>query len=311
MNKKLYFFGGKGGTGKTSLSSAYALKLANEGQEVLAVSTDPAHSLGDAFGTALTDRPKKLRTGLWALEVNAAAEARAYVAEIKERMQNLVSPGIVEDLNRQLDQSASSPGSEEAALFDRFSSLMALAGDRYDAVVFDTAPTGHTLRLLELPESLELWMTHLMGKRKASMDLMRHASHYEKDLQEKLRDDPLMAALSRRRTQFFRARTLLIDPNITTFFLVAAAEKLPVLETERAIGRLQTAGIPLGPVIINKLLPPESGEWFAPLRERQAYWLNQASTRFTALPVKTIPLLQTDVESVETLQCLAHHLSDL
>lgn len=311
MERKLYFFGGKGGTGKTSLSSAFALMLARRGKKVLAVSTDPAHSLADAFDTTLSDSPTQLEQNLFALEVDASAEARRYVDGIRERMKDLVSPAIVEDLNRQLDQSAASPGSEESALLDRFSTIMTWAGKDYDAIVFDTAPTGHTLRLLELPEALGLWMTHLMNKRQKAMDLIRHASHYETDLKNQLRDDPLFETLSRRRTQFYNARTVLTDPQVTTFFLVMAAEKMPLLETGRAVTRLSEAHIPLGPVVINKVLPQETGPYFETLRAKQAQWIAKAQDQFKNLGTLIVPWMAQDVENATDLANLATHITDL
>ena len=97
-HKRYTFFGGKGGTGKTTSSSAYALHLARIGARVLAVSTDPAHSLADAFGTKIGSSIVKLEDNLWAIEVDAALEAKKYMEGVQDQMRKVVSPAIVEEI---------------------------------------------------------------------------------------------------------------------------------------------------------------------------------------------------------------------
>ncbi len=316
MIRRYCFFGGKGGTGKTSLSSSWALKLARSGRKVLAVSTDPAHSLADAFGKAIGKQIVQLEPNLWAVEVDAAAAAQKYVAGIEASMTSLVSPAIVEDLRQQLRVSASSPGAEESALFDAFVDLMELAdpsseSKKFETVVFDTAPTGHTLRLLELPELLGFWMSRLMEKRNQAMSLMRLAAAYEEDLASKVGDDPIYRILSRRRERFEWARERLTDKESTAFHIVLNAERMPILETERALQQLEKFGIPVGAFCVNRVIPEEAGEFFARHRGRQTECLKTIQEKFGGRGVLQIPWLDGDVQGVAELERIIPYLENL
>ncbi|OON89690.1 MULTISPECIES: ArsA family ATPase [unclassified Pyramidobacter] len=309
--KRFTFFGGKGGTGKTTCSSAYALHLARQGVRTLAVSTDPAHSLADAFGTGIGSSVVKLEENLWGLEIDAALEAKKYMEGIREQMRQIVSPAIVEEIDKQLRIAYVSPGSEESAIFDCFVDLMERAGEKYDAIVFDTAPTGHTLRLLTLPEVLGMWMEHLLEKRRKAMDMMRLASHYERDLLEKLKEDPVFDLLTRRRDRFQRARDLLTDHELTTFHFVLNAEKLAVLETERAVALMNEFEIAVGPLIVNRVMPPEAGSFFEKRRAQQAQYLEQIQKEFGKYGVVQLPMLDGDIEGMGELEKLLPLLAAL
>ncbi|MDY3868587.1 MAG: ArsA family ATPase [Pyramidobacter sp.] len=309
--RRYTFFGGKGGTGKTTSSSAYALHLARSGVRTLAVSTDPAHSLADAMGKPIGSSVVELEKNLWGLEIDAALEAKKYMEGIRDQMRKIVSPAIVEEIEKQLRIAYMSPGSEEAAIFDCFIDLMEQADSTYDAIVFDTAPTGHTLRLLTLPEVLGLWMERLMQKRTKAMDMMRLAAHYERDLQEKLKNDPVFEILTRRRDRFQRARDLLTDKSLTTFHFVLNAEKLAVLETQRAVALMNEFQIDVGPVIVNRVIPPEAGAFFEKKRALQTQYLEQIEREFGVYGVVQIPMLDTDIEGLSELEKVAPVLAVL
>ncbi len=303
--KRFTFFGGKGGTGKTTSSSAYALHLARNGVRTLAVSTDPAHSLADAFGTKIGSSVVKLEDNLSAIEVDAALEAKKYMEGVREQMRKIVSPAIVAELEQQLRVAYVSPGAEESAIFDCFVDLMEKAGKEYDAIVFDTAPTGHTLRLLTLPEVLGVWMEHLLAKRSKAIEMFKIASHYEPDLAEKIKNDPVLSLLQKRRDRFSRARELLTDRESTTFHFVLNAEKLAVLETERAVAAMNEYKIGVGTLIVNRILPPETGPFFERRRKQQERYLEQIKAEFGAYGVIRIPMLDSDIEGMAELEKIA------
>jgi len=308
FEKPFLFFGGKGGTGKTSCAAAVALGLARRGKKVLVVSTDPAHSLADAFGKSIGDTVISLEPNLWALEVNPEKEARAYMEGIKEKLVNVVSPVIVEDIQRQIEIAYASPGAEEAAVFDKFVELMENVGQAYDVMIFDTAPTGHTLRLLSLPEMLGAWIDHLVEKRKQAMELMSMAARYEKRLREKVESDPIIEVLQRRRDKFSFARNILTDPRQTVFYFVLNPEKLPLYETSRAVAILEKYGIPVGRVIVNRVVPEGCGEFWESRRKVQAQWLQEIERRFASRGTLLLPLLDTDVHGMDQLEFLAEKL---
>ncbi len=306
--KRFLFFGGKGGTGKTSCAAAVALVLARKGKRVLVVSTDPAHSLADAFALSIGDSIVSLEPNLWALEVDPEKESRAYMEGIKEKLLHVVSPVIVEDIQRQIEIAYASPGAEEAAVFDKFVELMEDVGSRYDVLIFDTAPTGHTLRLLSLPEMLGTWIEHLMEKRAKAMELMSMAARYEKRLQEKVASDPIIEVLQKRQKKFAFARNILTDSEQTIFYFVLNPEKLPLYETERAVRILEKYGIPVGKVIVNRVVPEGCGAFWESRRKVQEQWLLEIERRFASRGVLTVPLLETDVTGVEQLELIAESL---
>ncbi len=172
-DRRLLFVGGKGGVGKTTVASALGLGAAERGEKVLVVSTDPAHSLGDAFGTSIGGRPTRILEELYGLEVDPDQEVDRYLSRVEGTMRRFVRPEMYREIQRQIDLTRSSPGAVEAALMDRVAELMDEGGKGYDRVVFDTAPTGHTLRLLALPEIMAAWTDGLLKGRDRSDSFAR------------------------------------------------------------------------------------------------------------------------------------------
>jgi len=309
--KRFTFFGGKGGTGKTSCAASYALYLASKGIRTLVVSTDPAHSLADAFDKPIGFQTARLGDSLWGLEIDAEVEARKYVKAVQDKMLDLVSAAIVDEIKRQIEIAYMSPGAEEAAIFDKFIELMESVGEKYDAIVFDTAPTGHTLRLLTLPEILGAWIEHLIEKRKKAMDLMKLAARYDKPLAERIANDPIITTLSARRDKFSLARRILTDPQESIFHFVLNAEKLPILETARAVELLARHGIAVGGIVVNKVIPPEAGPFLEKRRISQEQYLREIRTRFASMKIVELPLLDDDIQGMEQLGRLSLLMEDL
>lgn len=258
--EKFVFFGGKGGVGKTTVSCAYALGCARRGMETLVVSTDPAHSTSDVFDQAFDDEPKRVegRDGLWAMELDPDEEVERHMQSIKRTMTDQVSPAIVNEIDRQVELAHRSPGAHEAALFDRFVDVMRDA-ERYDQVVFDTSPTGGTLRLLSLPELLGSWIDRLVEKREKSIDLFERAAIGSHEARRRADDDPIVRRLMERKETFeFAGETLRED---AAFFLVLNPDELSIRETRRAIDDLSEYELAIRGLIINKVAPePDSDE---------------------------------------------------
>jgi arsenite-transporting ATPase len=270
---RFVFFGGKGGVGKTTVSSAYGLKCANAGLETLVVSTDPAHSTSDVFDQQFDDDPSPVegKANLWAMELDPEEEVEAHMMEIKRRMGDQVSPAIVNEIDRQIELAHQTPGAYEAALFDRFIEVMR-ESDRFDRVVFDTSPTGGTLRLLSLPDFLDQWIDRLIDKRTKSIDLFEKAAIGEKEARRKVADDPIISHLQQRKEKFeFAAETLREDAD---FYLVLNPDELSIRETERAIDQLSDYGLTVDGLVLNKVTPApdddETGRGATYLRDRVA-----------------------------------------
>ncbi|WP_435115570.1 ArsA family ATPase [Halolamina sp. C58] len=265
------FFGGKGGVGKTTVSCAYARKCADAGVDTLVVSTDPAHSVSDVFDQQFGDSPEPVDgvDGLHALEIDPDDEVTAHLDEIRNRLSDQVSASMVNEINKQLEMAHQTPGAYESALFDRFVEVMR-ESDPYDRVVFDTAPTGSTLRLLGLPEFLEDWVDRLMHKRRQSIDLFEKAAIGNNEPRRVMEGDPVLERLQERKEFFEYAGSALRED--AAFFLVLNPDQLSVNETARAIDDMDAEGLGVSGLIANKLTPPpdddENGRGARYLRDR-------------------------------------------
>lgn len=269
--RKFVFFGGKGGVGKTTVSCAYGLKCAEAGLKTLVVSTDPAHSTSDVFDQQFGDDPESVagHENLWAMEIDPEEEVERHMLDIKRTMSDQVSPAIVNEIDRQVELAHRTPGAYEAALFDRFIDVMR-DSDEYDRVVFDTAPTGGTLRLLALPDFLEGWIDRLVEKRADSIELFEMAAIGEREARKKAQNDPIIARLTERKEMFeFAGETLRND---AAFYLVLNPDELSIRETGRSVGELAESGLSVRGLVINKVTPEpdddETGRGAQFLRER-------------------------------------------
>jgi len=295
LERQVLFFGGKGGVGKTTCASAMAVAASRAGRRVLLVSTDPAHSTSDVFERPIGPEPVELEPGLFGMEIDGAFESRRYVETVKAQISVLFGSHIVKEASRQIDLAASMPGAEEMALFDRIGGLTRGDDPRFDLIVFDTAPTGHTLRLIRMPELMEAWIRALTRSRHAMMGVTQDEA-----------EDPVLAALADRleRLREFRAR--LLSPNVTAFFLVLIAERLPIEETARAIAQLDETGVSIGGLIVNRVLPATSPDPFLRARhEQEQVYLDEIGRRFAAQHIVRVPQLPSDVHGIATLEGIA------
>jgi arsenite-transporting ATPase len=299
IEKKVVFFGGKGGVGKTTSASAFALAASHAGRRVLLVSTDPAHSTSDIFERPIGPEPIQLLPNLHALEIDGAFESQRYVTKVKENIRGLFGHHILKEANRQIDLAASMPGAEEMALFDRIGALTRGEDDRFDLVIFDTAPTGHTLRLIKMPELMEAWIRALSRSRRAMLGIDQDDA-----------TDPVMLSLGARLEHLREFRARLLSPRQCAFVLVLVAERLPIEETARAIEQLEEAGVNIGGLIVNRILPATSPDPFLRSRhEQEVVYLDEIERRFAKHARVRVPQLASDVHGVPTLERLAELLS--
>ncbi|MBM7572183.1 ArsA family ATPase [Aquibacillus albus] len=303
-NKPIIFVGGKGGVGKSTTSAAIAHQTASKGRETLLVSTDPAHNLGDIFDMELRGSITRVANHLSILEIDSEIETDRYISQVKQNLNGFVKSSLVEEVHRQIDAAKVSPGAEEAALFDRIISIVLEEREVYDTIIFDTAPTGHTIRLLSLPELMGVWIEGMIKKREKTN------KNYSELLNDgKPVDDPIYQVLMGRKERFSKARDLLLNPEVTGLIFVLTPERLPILETKKAVHRLENNHLNVGTLIVNKVLPEEIGEGFFKERKKlETKYLQLIDETFNNKEIVHVPLLAEDIVSNDQLELFSQSI---
>lgn len=233
------FFTGKGGVGKTSLACATAVWLADQGKRTLLVSTDPASNVGQVFSQTIGHQITDISTvqNLAAMEVDPMAAAQAYRDRVLDPVRGLMPADVVSSIEEQLSGSCTT----EIAAFDEFTGLLTNheLREKYDHIVFDTAPTGHTIRMLELPGA---WSGYLEANPDAAANL-----------------GPLVG-LEKQQHQYSDAVKALSDPALTRLVLVARAQASTLKEVSHTHDELSAIGLQHQHLAINGVLPPFAGE---------------------------------------------------
>ncbi len=311
FRRSIVFLGGKGGVGKTTIAAAFALRESAAGLRTLLVSTDPAHSTGDILQIALGSDSRAVTERCWAMEIDPVAEADRYLAGVKERVALVTPPRLVVEVERQMDVARVAPGMEEAALFERFARIIDEEARDFDRVVFDTAPTGQTLRLLSLPELMSSWMGGLIARRRKVHALSRMwrtvAGSAAADAQAQ--EDPILSTLEERRQRLHRVREIILDPGRTAFVFVVTPEGLPVRETERAVAVLRKHGIPIGGFLVNQVTPGRAVDpWHRRRGEQEDRYLARIAEAFRIWPVVHVARRDDELAGVDALRRLGEEI---
>ena len=273
--RRTIFFAGKGGVGKTSVAAATSLWIANQGYKTLLVTTDPASHLGQVFEQLITDEPTPIsgESNLWMSHIDPPKAAQEYkekvLAEVRQKYDKKRVMTIEEELN--------SPCTEEMATFEKF--IEFATRKDFEVIVFDTAPTGHTLRLLKLPVD---WSKQLEIK------IFTTTDETEADKVTKSR--------------FKEVIDMMQDTDKTTFSFVMYPESTPIEEASRAMEELAGIGIKTTLVVANLILPDYilTNEYLKQRRTMQEKYLQEMERRFKA-PIIHLPLLADDLIGKENL----------
>jgi arsenite-transporting ATPase len=277
--KRILAFTGKGGVGKTVAACAVARQLAYDGKTLL-ITTDPAAHIGQVLAAEVGHEPQKIKGNLWAANIDQRQAAEEYKSRILEdaRRQNY-SPELIASLAEELE----SPCTEEIAVFEKFAQY--LNDDRWAHIVLDTAPTGHTMRLLELPFEYQQQLNRSKAEAREASD---------------------------RKTAIDQVIGMLKDPDSTAFFLVAYPEYTPLYESKRAARDLARAGIEIAGVLLNQILDQQAcDDDFGKARwNMQQHYLHLARQLFEK-PLFAMPLLEQEIigqDSIDALRRAIFHI---
>ena len=307
---KYIFFGGKGGVGKTVLAGTAALWAAGQGRKTLLASTNPVHSLSSMLSQNVFGKPTPVEgvPNLMAYEIDTHDTIEKSKKEIREKIEWFLKYAEIKTKAEDFVESATmNPAFEESAMFENMIDLM--FEDKYDVYVFDTAPTANARRLLGMSSVYSLWVNKMVQSREEAVSLKDLLS-YSKKKKEK---DPLMEYLLRLRERMARAKTLLTDDQLTSFFFVTLPEALPIAVITRFINWFHEFGIPVGGIIVNMVIDKNSVRAETPdfVKNRVAMQDEHMETiwkEFDGQVRAILPLYETEIRGVASLQRMANAL---
>jgi arsenite-transporting ATPase len=296
-------FGGKGGVGKTTCAAATSIWAAEQGYDVLSISTDPAHSLGVILDQKIGPNVKSVEgvKNLWALEIDPKVALKQIQGELsKTEGKSLPFPGL--DSLGGLDMGAA-PGADEALAFAKV--LEYIEKPEHELIIFDTAPTGHTLRLLSLPDVLDSWLGKIiklrysMGRIWDGLKSMVGRGSGEKD--------DSMESLEKLKRTVEKAREQLTNKKVTSFVPVMIPEAMAVEQTEMLLTALYEFEIPVEHIVVNMVFPEEVSCPFCKARREMQ---NQHLARIRHIysdqfNLTELPLLDTEVKGIVRIKQLS------
>ncbi|HJR45933.1 MAG TPA: ArsA family ATPase [Actinomycetota bacterium] len=293
---RIVLFTGKGGVGKTTVACATALRIAAEGKKTLLMSTDPAHSVADAFGIELGPEPEEVATNLWAEQIDPQRRLEENWREIQQHAINVLQWAGIAEIE-----------AEELSVIPGLDELFSLADvkrhhddDPYDTLIVDCAPTGETLRLLSLPDVIQWYMERVFPVERKVMGALRPVARRMTSLP--LPDDNVYAAVRRFYDKLDGVRKVLTDPGSTSVRLVMNPERMVIAEAQRTFTYLNLFGYRVDAVVANRLLPEQvTDPYFSRWKTVQAQHLATIEDSFAPVPILRANLRDQEVTSLGDL----------
>lgn len=303
-DKKLIFVGGKGGVGKTCTSAAISLHLSEktvQGEKILLFSTDPAHSISDSFNIKIGDTPTQITDTLDAIEINVDQLMNEFKGQHKDAIQELLTK------TASLDQQEADHALELAIPgIDEFMSLVKLSSfleqNIYKTIVVDTAPTGHTLRLLSMPNAVNSWLMFFSGLHKKYKGIMRLLTGINAGDVENF-----MTTLTE---GICKTHMLITDMEKTEFVIVTIPDMMAIEETKRLFISLYSAGVKVNNLIINHIQTSTDCVFCQSRRNYQEKYIYTINTTYPNINKIYVPLFPTDINGISYLRSFENILFD-
>lgn len=298
---RFILFGGKGGVGKTTMAAATAIELARK-HRTLIFTTDPSPSLADSFGQPIGSSPTPIAglDGLFAMEINARKVLQEFKEEFGNEIVEILQQGTyLDDAEAEELFQLDIPGLDEVMGFKKILDFIENAD--YQTYLVDTAPTGHTLRLLMLPELLEKWIHFLAALRWKYHLVSRRLTHHKRTTGA----DTFLLTMKQ---TVNRVKALLQNARQTEFVVITIAEKMAVCETEDLVKNLKHMKIPSRNMVINHLFPPEECEFIRLRREHQEQYRQSIKEKFATYIMTEVALQPAEIQGIVELQKLGQRL---
>lgn len=303
---RVLLFTGKGGVGKTTVAAATALRCADAGMRTIVLSTDPAHSLADAFDLPLRSTPTAVETNLWGQELDATERLEEVWAEIQTYVMEVLDWAGVDAI--EAEELSVVPGLDEVFSLSDIKTY-AESGE-WDAIIVDCAPTAETIRFLSLPDILSWYMERIFPVERRVVKMVRPVLRRVTSLP--VAGDNVFAATRRFYDRLDGVRDLLTDGSRSSVRLVVNPERMVIAEARRTATYLALFGYKVDAVIANRLLPEAiTDPWFKAWKETHAEHLATIVDGFAPLPVFRAELAAEELAGVERLRAFGEELYDL
>jgi len=306
---------GKGGVGKTTTSAAISVALAKKGYRTLIISLDPAHNLGDVFMVKLKDKPRKLAENLYASELDMEKLIKSYLKHLEENLKHMYRYLTVINLEKYFEVLSYSPGIEEYATLEAIREILS-GGDDWDVIIFDTPPTGLTLRVLALPKISLIWADKLIDIRLKILQRRRTIAKIngeqkfvvdgeEITLAKEESEDSVLKELKAYRDEVEFVERVITDPSRTSVVAVMNPEMLPLYETERAYQSLKKFNVPFNLIVVNKVITlKEDVPELKVKMEAQKKVLSEIESKFKGVDITRIPMFAEEPRGMDWLERL-------
>lgn len=297
---RIILYTGKGGVGKTTIAAATACKIASMGKDVLVISTDQAHSLGDSFDKTLSNEPIKLKEHLYALEIDTVTETEKAWGELKDYLKRLLA-----------SQSNNEIETEELLVFPGFEELFSLLKikeiyqeGRYDVLIVDCAPTGETMSLLKFPEMLGWWIEHLFPLKRKAIRVV--GSTIEKATKIPMPKEENFLEIENLYEKTIALQELLSKKDVVSIRIVTTPESIVVREAKRNFSYLHLFDYNIDAIIVNKIYPKLSlSGYFSKWIQNQERSLQDIKESFFDIPIFEMELNKSELRAIEKLEIAA------